>query len=163
MNIAIFGKPACIFLQCFWLLCISQPWQPWNLALTHVKDFAYIEDFWSLFNSLKPPTEVKLSYYLFKKGIRPEWEDEINESVSEVVVFSVFPNSMAIRYNHFDTHPVLRELFVLNALTSSFSSYNPIRELRILLSLVASYNYILLLLLLSNVLNIEKNQANAPI
>ncbi|XP_022648062.1 uncharacterized protein LOC111244838 isoform X2 [Varroa destructor] len=72
-------KPSKHPLEFEWSFWYSDPWQPWDVALVHVKDFAYIEDFWSLFNNLKPPTEVNLSYYLFKKGIRPEWEDEINE------------------------------------------------------------------------------------
>lgn len=58
-----------------------QPWLPWETALQHVKDFAYIEDFWSLFNNLKAPSEGKYSYYLFKKGIPPKYEDPINNSV----------------------------------------------------------------------------------
>ncbi|OQR73226.1 eukaryotic translation initiation factor 4E isoform 1 [Tropilaelaps mercedesae] len=66
-------------LEFEWSFWFSNPWLPWENALTHVQDFAYIEDFWSLFNNLKVPSEVKYSYYLFKKGIRPEWEDPVNE------------------------------------------------------------------------------------
>lgn len=45
-----------------------------------VMSFDTVEDFWSLFNNIKPPSTlpVRWDFYLFKEGIRPEWEDKSN-------------------------------------------------------------------------------------
>ncbi|KAL9655591.1 hypothetical protein ABK040_002255 [Willaertia magna] len=47
---------------------------------TQVYTFSYVEDFWSLFNHIKPPTELEsgTTYYILKEGIKPEWEDVAN-------------------------------------------------------------------------------------
>jgi len=47
---------------------------------TQVYTFQYVEDFWSVFNHIKPPTLLATGscYYIMKEGIRPEWEDPRN-------------------------------------------------------------------------------------
>lgn len=46
-----------------------------------VTSFDTVEDFWSLYNHIKVASELKpgCDYSLFKKGIRPMWEDEGNK------------------------------------------------------------------------------------
>lgn len=53
----------------------------WELCQHKIANFDTVEDFWSLFNHIKPPSEIKHSndYSLFKNGIRPMWEDDINK------------------------------------------------------------------------------------
>lgn len=44
----------------------------WEDMLNEITSFDTVEDFWSLYNHIKPPSEIKLGsdYSLFKKGIR---------------------------------------------------------------------------------------------
>lgn len=51
----------------------------WQKAMCHLCDFDTVEDFWRLFNHLKPQWQSqRYNYNLFKKGIAPEWEDPQN-------------------------------------------------------------------------------------
>lgn len=52
----------------------------WEEMLHEVASFNTVENFWSLINHIKTPSEIKIGsdYCLFKKGIRPMWEDEAN-------------------------------------------------------------------------------------
>ncbi|KAH8366680.1 hypothetical protein KR084_011766 [Drosophila pseudotakahashii] len=52
----------------------------WEEMLHEVTSFDTVENFWSLVTHIKPPSELKVGsdYCLFKKGIRPMWEDEAN-------------------------------------------------------------------------------------
>jgi len=52
----------------------------WGAAVREVLTFGSVEDFWGLFNNLVEPSRlaVRSNYHLFKKGIRPAWEDEAN-------------------------------------------------------------------------------------
>ncbi|MES1921388.1 hypothetical protein MHBO_002919 [Bonamia ostreae] len=58
---------------------ISQ--KEWMATLKEVCSFTSVEQFWAIFNNLLPANRMQTgsSYYLFKKGIRPEWEDKANE------------------------------------------------------------------------------------
>ncbi|XP_024083753.1 eukaryotic translation initiation factor 4E-like isoform X1 [Cimex lectularius] len=53
----------------------------WLENLKEITSFATVEDFWSIYNHIKPASELKISndYYLFKTGISPTWEDKANE------------------------------------------------------------------------------------
>ncbi|KAH8365417.1 hypothetical protein KR093_000272 [Drosophila rubida] len=53
----------------------------WEEMQNEITSFDMVEDFWSLYNHIKPPSELKIGsdYSLFKKGIQPMWEDEINK------------------------------------------------------------------------------------
>ncbi|XP_050309327.1 retinaldehyde-binding protein 1-like isoform X2 [Anthonomus grandis grandis] len=55
--------------------------QPWELNQREIASFQTVEDFWSLYNHIKPASELKqgTDYSLFKKGIRPMWEDPANK------------------------------------------------------------------------------------
>ncbi|BGP13488.1 eukaryotic translation initiation factor 4E [Rhodosporidiobolus nylandii] len=52
----------------------------WDEALTKVVAFESVEDFWSLYNNIVPPSllAANSNYYLFKEGIKPAWEDAAN-------------------------------------------------------------------------------------
>lgn len=53
----------------------------WEEMQNIVTTFDSVEDFWSLYNHIKQPAEIKTGndYSLFKKGIRPMWEDSANK------------------------------------------------------------------------------------
>jgi len=55
--------------------------QPWEKNQREIASFQTVEDFWSLYNHIKPASELKqgTDYSLFKKGIRPMWEDDANK------------------------------------------------------------------------------------
>lgn len=52
----------------------------WEEMLHEVSSFDTVENFWSLIKHIKTPSEIKMGsdFCLFKKGIRPMWEDEAN-------------------------------------------------------------------------------------
>ncbi|KAG2393492.1 hypothetical protein C9374_007023 [Naegleria lovaniensis] len=54
--------------------------EDYSAQFTLVYTFQYVEDFWSVFNHIKPPTllDTGSAYYIMKEGIRPEWEDPKN-------------------------------------------------------------------------------------
>ncbi|CAM0142011.1 eukaryotic translation initiation factor 4E [Umbelopsis sp. WA50703] len=56
--------------------------QSWSQNLKEIVTFKTIEDFWAVFNNIIKVSRLDISsnYHLFKKGIRPEWEDPANES-----------------------------------------------------------------------------------
>lgn len=49
----------------------------WKKALQKVHDFGTVEDFWRLWNFIKGPKQLtqNSSFSVFRKGVRPEWED----------------------------------------------------------------------------------------
>ncbi|XP_068158971.1 eukaryotic translation initiation factor 4E1-like [Drosophila tropicalis] len=53
----------------------------WEDMQNEISSFDTVEDFWSLYNYIKPPSEIKMGsdYSLFKKNIRPMWEDTANQ------------------------------------------------------------------------------------
>ncbi|XP_063726400.1 eukaryotic translation initiation factor 4E-like [Symsagittifera roscoffensis] len=54
----------------------------WEDNLKIVHKFSTVEDFWSLFNHIKPASQLAkgCDYCLFKEGIIPKWEDEHNRT-----------------------------------------------------------------------------------
>ncbi|XP_058832346.1 eukaryotic translation initiation factor 4E-like isoform X1 [Topomyia yanbarensis] len=78
--------PECLIkhpLQFTWTLWYLEPdrSKSWEDTLNEVTSFSTVEDFWSLYNHIKSPSDVKVGsdYCLFKAGIRPMWEDEANK------------------------------------------------------------------------------------
>lgn len=53
----------------------------WTESMNEVTSFSTVEDFWSLYNHIRGPSEIKVGgdYMLFKSHIRPMWEDESNK------------------------------------------------------------------------------------
>lgn len=60
----------------------------WEDLQNEITSFDTVEDFWSLYNHIKPPSEIKIGsdYSLFKKGIRPMWEDAANKQGGRWVI-----------------------------------------------------------------------------
>ncbi|KAH8402864.1 hypothetical protein KR222_008097, partial [Zaprionus bogoriensis] len=54
--------------------------KPWKDMLNEITQIDSIETFWSLYYTIKTPSELKIGsdYYMFKQGIQPMWEDEAN-------------------------------------------------------------------------------------
>ncbi|GJQ86534.1 eIF-4E [Trypoxylus dichotomus] len=52
----------------------------WEKNQKEIASFDTVEDFWSLYNHIKLASELRqgCDYSLFKKGIRPMWEDDAN-------------------------------------------------------------------------------------
>ncbi|KAK4574360.1 eukaryotic translation initiation factor 4E [Recurvomyces mirabilis] len=71
-------------LQNPWTLWFTKPpsgKQDWNELLKEVISFDSVEEFWGIYNNITPASELaqKSDYHLFKKGVRPEWEDLQNK------------------------------------------------------------------------------------
>ncbi|KAL9050870.1 MAG: hypothetical protein Q9162_006379 [Coniocarpon cinnabarinum] len=68
-----------------WTLWFTKPpsgkGDNWNDLLKEVITFDTVEEFWGVYNNITPTSElpVKADYHLFKKGVRPEWEDLQNK------------------------------------------------------------------------------------
>ena len=60
----------------------------WEDMQNEITSFDTVEDFWSLYNHIKPPSEIKVGsdYSMFKKGIRPMWEDAANKQGGRWVI-----------------------------------------------------------------------------
>jgi translation initiation factor 4E len=52
----------------------------WEDNLRVVSEFYTVEDFWSIYNHIKNASELRpgCSYFVFKDGIKPMWEDPVN-------------------------------------------------------------------------------------
>lgn len=53
----------------------------WEDMLNEITSFDTVEDFWSLYNHIRVASDLKAGndYSLFKKNIRPMWEDRANK------------------------------------------------------------------------------------
>lgn len=51
-------------------------------SLKKVATFRTVEEFWGVFNYIPQPSQIapKADFFIFKEGIKPEWEDPMNES-----------------------------------------------------------------------------------
>lgn len=67
-----------------WTLWYTKPQtartENWHDLLKPVITFSSVEEFWGIYNSIPPANQLpqKSDYHLFKEGIKPEWEDELN-------------------------------------------------------------------------------------
>ncbi|XP_001688027.2 eukaryotic translation initiation factor 4E1 isoform X1 [Anopheles gambiae] len=63
-----------------WYLEVDRT-KKWTDSMNEVTSFSTVEDFWSLFNHIRGPSEIKVGgdYMLFKSHIRPMWEDDANK------------------------------------------------------------------------------------
>ncbi|KAK2767713.1 eukaryotic translation initiation factor 4E [Arachnomyces sp. PD_36] len=68
-----------------WTLWFTKPpskkGDNWNDLLKEVVTFNSVEEFWGIYNNITPTSELglKADYHLFKKNVRPEWEDLQNK------------------------------------------------------------------------------------
>jgi translation initiation factor 4E len=53
----------------------------WKDNLTNCGSFDTIEDFWRMFNNLKPASQLSIgsNYHVFRHGVIPMWEDPENK------------------------------------------------------------------------------------
>jgi len=73
-------------LQHEWVLWYDNPEaakknkESWLDSLKVVHKFSTVEDFWSLWNNIKPANQLnqQCNYHLFKSGVQPTWEDPVN-------------------------------------------------------------------------------------
>ena len=58
----------------------------WKRFLVTLHDFKNFEDFWGIINGIEPAHRLpeKCRYYVFKKGVKPLWEDERNADGFEI-------------------------------------------------------------------------------
>uniref|UniRef100_A0A182LWR5 eIF-4F 25 kDa subunit n=1 Tax=Anopheles culicifacies TaxID=139723 RepID=A0A182LWR5_9DIPT len=85
-NAAETIDPECLIkhpLQHTWTLWYLEVdrMKSWADSMNKVASFSTVEDFWSLFNHIRGPSEIKVNgdYMLFKSHIRPMWEDDANK------------------------------------------------------------------------------------
>ncbi|KAK7702319.1 eukaryotic translation initiation factor 4E [Botryosphaeria dothidea] len=68
-----------------WTLWFTKPpsgkGDNWNELLKEVISFDSVEEFWGIYNNITSTSQLALKsdYHLFKKGVRPEWEDPQNK------------------------------------------------------------------------------------
>uniref|UniRef100_A0A1I7YH21 eIF-4F 25 kDa subunit n=1 Tax=Steinernema glaseri TaxID=37863 RepID=A0A1I7YH21_9BILA len=66
----------------FWFLRGSRGdrQQKWEDCLRELVGFDTVEGFWSVYNHVQAPSKLPYGsdYYVFKRGIKPTWEDESN-------------------------------------------------------------------------------------
>mmetsp|Transcript_26528 Transcript_26528/g.69754 ORF Transcript_26528/g.69754 Transcript_26528/m.69754 type:complete len:218 (+) Transcript_26528:127-780(+) len=74
-------------LQNAWVLWFDNPQKKlgakdWSQNLKKVATFDMVEDFWGIFNNIRPPSRLTAgsNYHLFKVGIEPMWEHEANKN-----------------------------------------------------------------------------------
>mmetsp|Transcript_27097 Transcript_27097/g.66818 ORF Transcript_27097/g.66818 Transcript_27097/m.66818 type:complete len:225 (-) Transcript_27097:286-960(-) len=72
-------------LQNAWVLWFDNPVKrlgakDWSSNLKKVATFDMVEDFWGVFNNVRPPSRLNpgSNYHLFKTGIEPMWEHAAN-------------------------------------------------------------------------------------
>lgn len=59
----------------------------WKDNLKNCGNFDTVEDFWRIYNNVKPPSQLSLNsnYHIFREGILPTWEDPINKGGGKFV------------------------------------------------------------------------------
>jgi len=80
-------------LQSEWVLWYDNPEHltkdvNWIDNVKLIYKFCTVEDFWSLWNNIKPASTLQnnCNYHLFKSGVQPVWEDPTNRSGGKWVV-----------------------------------------------------------------------------
>jgi len=60
----------------------------YEAAIKNIASFSTIEEFWNVYGHLKRPNDLAhvSDYHLFKQGIRPVWEDELNKEGGKWIV-----------------------------------------------------------------------------
>lgn len=75
-------------LQREWTYFYEPPKQKgsgWASNAKKIVAFSFVEDFWSLYNNIVPPSKLPhgSAFQLFRDNIKPEWEDKGNERGGE--------------------------------------------------------------------------------
>lgn len=85
MTPAKMKRPGFTPLNGRWTLWFDNPrlapaGSDWKENLKKCGTFSTVEDFWRIFNNLKPATQLQLNsnYSVFRHGVEPSWEDPSN-------------------------------------------------------------------------------------
>ncbi|KAI8816696.1 putative eukaryotic initiation factor 4E [Fimicolochytrium jonesii] len=80
-------------LQNRWTLWFDNPQKRtgmhnWEKSLKNLITFDTVEDFWGVYNNIVNSSQLAhgANYHLFKEGVRPMWEDPMNENGGKWVV-----------------------------------------------------------------------------
>jgi translation initiation factor 4E len=67
---------------------LAPPGTDWHDQLKNLGTFQTAEEFWSIFNNVKPSGELSVNsnYHLFKEGVEPMWEDPANKEGGKFVL-----------------------------------------------------------------------------
>jgi translation initiation factor 4E len=67
---------------------LAPPGTDWHDQLKNLGTFQTAEEFWSIFNNIKPSCDlaVNSNYHLFKVGVEPMWEDPANKEGGKFVL-----------------------------------------------------------------------------
>uniref|UniRef100_A0A915KKE5 eIF-4F 25 kDa subunit n=1 Tax=Romanomermis culicivorax TaxID=13658 RepID=A0A915KKE5_ROMCU len=71
----------------FWFLTfLNLTFTP--VPISHIYQYSQVEQFWRVYSRLKRPSDVsdKVEFHMFKKGIKPAWEDEANRSGGKWII-----------------------------------------------------------------------------
>jgi len=62
--------------------------EKWAENLKQIITFDTVEDFWRIYNNIRPASKIALgsNYHLFKEGIEPKWEHEQNKRGGKWVI-----------------------------------------------------------------------------
>lgn len=79
-------------LNCKWTIWFDNPrfapaGSAWKDNLKNCGTFDNMEDFWRIYNNIKPPSQLSLNsnYHCFREGILPTWEDPVNQDGGKFV------------------------------------------------------------------------------
>lgn len=92
----------------------------WKSQLQPIADINSIEEFWAL-NAMIPTIEdipVKTDYHLFRKNIRPEWEDENNSKGGKII----------IEFNDYERMNTVWINLMIMAICEHFEDLQPLNE-----------------------------------
>ncbi|XP_020867237.1 eukaryotic translation initiation factor 4E-2 isoform X2 [Arabidopsis lyrata subsp. lyrata] len=96
------------FFQSSWTFWFDNPSSKsnqvtWGSSLRSLYTFATIEEFWSLYNNIHPPTKwvPGADLYCFKHKIEPKWEDPICANGGKWTMF--FPKAATLESNWLNT------------------------------------------------------------
>ena len=67
---------------------LADPEKEWKDNLTNCGSFETIEEFWRVFNNLKPSSKLSVNsnYHVFREGVVPMWEDPENKDGGKFVL-----------------------------------------------------------------------------
>ena len=103
-------------LQTEWSLWYQDPTTMSTTYGDNIKEiysFQSVENFWRLYNNIIKATELKpsSSYYLFRKGILPQWEDIQNQQGGRWIHYCNLTSSFETNHNSNDSKEInLNEL-----------------------------------------------------
>jgi translation initiation factor 4E len=68
--------------------------------IKEIGSFTTVEDFWAYYNHLVRPNDLQFTcdYHLFRSGIKPMWEDEVNRNGGKFIVRIPKKKRLASRY-----------------------------------------------------------------